>query len=76
MGQVTVFSGPERRRRWTHDERLQILGEAFSPGVCVAHVARRHDVCIHPVKAACRSSRTPRRKRSKSINHAGTRRSG
>jgi transposase len=44
MGQVTVFSGPERRRRWTDDERLQILGEAFSPGACVAHVARRHDV--------------------------------
>ncbi len=44
MGQVTVFSGPERRRRWTDDERMEILGEAFSPGACVAHVAQRHDV--------------------------------
>lgn len=44
MGQVTVFSGPERRRRWTDEERLQILTEAFSPGACVARVARRHDV--------------------------------
>lgn len=44
MGQVTVFSGPERRRRWSHEERLQILTEAFSPGACVADVCRRHDI--------------------------------
>lgn len=44
MGQVTVFSGPERRRRWSDDERLRILSEAFAPGACVARVARRHDV--------------------------------
>lgn len=44
MGQITVFSGPERRRRWSEEERLQILTEAFSPGACVADVARRHDV--------------------------------
>ena len=44
MGQVTVFSGPERRRRWSEDERRLILTEAFSPGACVAEVARRHDV--------------------------------
>jgi hypothetical protein len=36
MGQITVFSGPERRRRWSDEERLQILTEAFSPGACVA----------------------------------------
>lgn len=44
MGQITVFSGPERRRRWSEDERRLILAEAFSPGACVAEVARRHDV--------------------------------
>src|SRR5918999_4247322 len=44
MGQITLFSGPERRRRWSDEERLQILTEAFSPGACVAEVARRHDV--------------------------------
>ncbi len=44
MGQITVFSGPERRRRWSDEERLQILTEAFSPEACVAEVARRHDV--------------------------------
>lgn len=44
MGQITVFSGPERRRRWSDDQRYQILAEAFAPGACVADVARRHDV--------------------------------
>lgn len=44
MGQMTVFSGPERRRRWSDDERQQILAEAFSAGACVSQVARRHDV--------------------------------
>jgi len=44
MGQITVFSGPERRRRWSDEERLEILSEAFAPGACVAEVARRHDV--------------------------------
>lgn len=44
MGQVTVFSGPERRRRWTDEERLQIVTEAFAPGARVADACRRHDV--------------------------------
>ena len=44
MGQVAILSGPERRRRWDDDERLRILEEAFRPGACVAHVARRHDI--------------------------------
>lgn len=44
MGQVTVFSGPERRRRWSEEERLRILSEAFEPGACVAEVCRRHDI--------------------------------
>jgi transposase len=44
MGQITVFSGPERRRRWSDEQRLQILTEAFSPDANVTEVARRHDV--------------------------------
>ena len=44
MGQVTVFSGPERRRRWSEDQRSRILSEAFTPGARVAEVARRHDI--------------------------------
>ncbi len=44
MGQMTIFPGPERRRRWSEAERLRILTEAFSPDACVAQIARRHDV--------------------------------
>ena len=44
MGQVAVYSEVERRRRWSDDERLQILGEAFSPGAVVTQVARRYDI--------------------------------
>ena len=44
MGHVTVFGCPARRRRWSDEERLQILAEAFAPGALVAQVARRHDV--------------------------------
>jgi len=44
MGQVTVFPGPERRRRWGDEERLSILAEAFAPGASAADVARRRDV--------------------------------
>ena len=44
MGQITVFSGPERRRRWSKEDRVRILSEAFSPGACVRDVARRNDL--------------------------------
>ena len=44
MGQITVMTGPERRRRWSEEERIEILAEAFAPGACVADVSRRRDV--------------------------------
>src|SRR3546814_6731463 len=44
MSQITVLTGPERRRRWRPEDKLRILAEAFSPGDCVGAVARRHDV--------------------------------
>ena len=44
MGQMTIMAGPQRRRRWSEEERLRILAEAFAPGATVAEVARRHDV--------------------------------
>jgi len=28
VGQITVFSGPERRRHWTDEQRLRIVTEA------------------------------------------------
>ena len=44
MGQVAVYSGVERRRRWDDETRLKILAEAFAPGANTAEVARHHDV--------------------------------
>lgn len=44
MSQMTVFTGPERRRRWSDYDRARILRAAFSPGAVVAEVARQNDV--------------------------------
>src|ERR1700761_8153008 len=35
---------PRATRRWSDEERARILTEAFSPGACVAAVARRNDI--------------------------------
>lgn len=39
-----IFSGTERRRRWSDDEKLAILAEVARNGWSVADVARRHDL--------------------------------
>lgn len=41
---VEVLTQPERRRRWSDEEKLRILREASELGVRYADVARRHDV--------------------------------
>lgn len=42
--QMTVISGPERRRRWSAAEREEIVVASFAPGAVVAEVARQFDV--------------------------------
>ena len=44
MTQITLLTGPERRRRWSADERRRILAAAFAPGAIVADVARQFEV--------------------------------
>jgi transposase len=44
MRRVEVISGPERRRRWSEEEKRAIVAEAFAPGASVSTVARRMDV--------------------------------
>src|SRR5690554_6519513 len=39
-----VMTGVERRRRWSDEEKLSILGEVGVGGETVAGVARRHDI--------------------------------
>lgn len=39
-----ILVGVERRRRWSIEQKLQILSEVGVDGATVADVARRHDV--------------------------------
>jgi transposase len=44
MSRTEVDRGLDRRRRWTGEQKRQILAEAFGPGAVVTHVARRFGV--------------------------------
>ena len=44
MGQITVFSGAERRRRWSTDEKRSLVAALFAPGAIVLDVARAADL--------------------------------
>ena len=44
MAQITLLTGPERRRRWNDDERRRILAAAFAPGAVVSTVSRQFEV--------------------------------
>src|ERR1700745_2690102 len=44
MGQISVLTGPGRRRRWSEGERCRIVAEAFEPGSWWAQGARDHDI--------------------------------
>src|SRR3954467_8897152 len=44
MAQVEVITGPERRRRWSEDQKREIVAAGFAPGAVVREVARRAEV--------------------------------
>src|SRR5688572_4947784 len=44
MARMEIVTGRERRRRWSEEDKLQILQKAATSGLSVAEVARRHDV--------------------------------
>src|SRR6185437_17160784 len=41
---VEILTSPERRRRWSTEEKVRIVAEATTAGTTVAAVARRHGV--------------------------------
>jgi transposase len=45
MAQVHILTGPERRRRFSLEQKQAIIAAAFAPGAVVSEVARRADVC-------------------------------
>jgi transposase len=44
LGQISLMSGPERRRHFTDEQKEAILAAAFAPGSSVAAVARQADI--------------------------------
>ena len=44
MASVEVLAGPERRRRWSVEQKQAIVAAAFKPGAVVRDVARQADV--------------------------------
>ena len=44
MASVEVLAGPERRRRWSIEQKQAIVAAAFEPGAVVRDVARQADV--------------------------------
>jgi len=45
MSYSTLITGPERRRRWSEEQKLELLAEAFGPGGSVTETARRAEIC-------------------------------
>jgi transposase len=45
MARVEVITGPERRRRWTEDQKRAIVAESLAPGAVVNAIARRAAIC-------------------------------
>ncbi len=41
---MEVLTGPERRRRWSVEEKVSMVRETFEPGKTVSMVARLHGV--------------------------------
>ena len=43
-GRVEIITRPERRRRWSDEEKLRLVAEACRPGNSVSRVAHEHGV--------------------------------
>jgi transposase len=43
-GRVEIITGAERRRRWSDEEKLQLVSEACRPGHSVSQVARQRGI--------------------------------
>ncbi len=44
MARVELITGPERRRRWSEEQKRAIVAASFAPGAVVCEIARRAEV--------------------------------
>ncbi|WP_255326146.1 transposase [Sphingobium sp. EM0848] len=44
MSQITVISGPERRRVWSDQQKRELVAAVSAPGANAAEIARRADL--------------------------------
>ena len=44
MARVEVITGPERRRRWSAEQKQAIVAESLAPGAVVTEIARRAEI--------------------------------
>jgi transposase len=42
---IEILTGPDRRRRWSAEDKARIVAETLMPGARVAEVARRWQLC-------------------------------
>ena len=54
---IELLTGPERRRRWSAEEKARIVQECLVPGARVADVAQRWQLCPQQVFAWRREAR-------------------
>ena len=50
MARMEIITGGERRRRWSDEEKYQVLAEADAFGVKVSEVARRYDILPQQIR--------------------------
>ena len=41
---IEVFTGPERRRDWPDERKVEIVAETLAPGVNISEIARQHEI--------------------------------
>ena len=59
MARFEVITGPERRRRWSAEQKRAIIAASLAPGAVVTEIARRAEICpgqIYPWRREIRVS--------------------
>lgn len=68
MAKVEILTGADRQRRWSTEQKLSILQEAFSADGSVSDVARRHDVLPQQIYAWRKKFSPPKLKSPETVS--------